>query len=95
LFAGDKMEGGWCKSDRSGREEIQFFWQGGEKKSLGVGILVAKRWIEKVIEVRRFSERVMLVRVLVGKQVINILSAYAPQPGRAMEDKEIFFGGDG
>jgi len=31
------------------------------------------------------------VRVLVGKQVINILSAYAPQSGRAMEDKEGFW----
>jgi len=64
--------------------------KGGEEKTLGVGILVAERWIEKLIKVCRFSERVMLVRLLVGKQVINILSAYAPQSGRAVEDKEGF-----
>jgi len=75
------QETGWCKSDKGGR---------GEEKLLGVGILVVERWIKKVIEVRRFSEKVMLVRVLVGKQVINILSAYAPQSGNAMEDKEEF-----
>jgi len=72
-------------------KKYKFYWKGGEEKSLGVGILVAKRWIEKDIEVCRFSERVMLVRVLVVKQVINILSAYAPQSGRAFEDKEGFW----
>jgi len=72
-------------------KKYQFYWKGGEEESLGVGVLLAERWIEKVIQVCMFSERVMLVRVLVAKQVINISSAYAPQSGRAMEDKERFW----
>jgi hypothetical protein len=33
----------------------------------GDGILVAERWIESVLEVRRVSERLMVVRLVVGR----------------------------
>jgi hypothetical protein len=69
----------------------KFYWKGGEERSMGVGVLVAERWIEKVIEVNRFDDRIMLVRVLVGKQVVNIVSVYAPQAGRLMAEKEDFW----
>src|SRR5208282_6513139 len=58
----------------------------------GVGILVAEKWIEKVIEVKRISERIMMLRVTVGKNVLNIVSVYAPQVGRSTEEKEEFYG---
>jgi len=54
-----------------------------------VALLVAERWIEKGIEVRRFSERVMMVRVLVGKQVIKILSAYAPNVSSKLRAQQL------
>ena len=57
----------------------------------GVGLLVADRWIEKVLEVRRVSERLMVVRVIVGRTVLNLISAYAPQAGRPRSEKEQFF----
>lgn len=69
----------------------KFFWKGGDEKGGGVGVLVAEKWIEKVIEVRRCSERIMLLRVLVGKRVVNLVSVYAPQAGRSMEEKEGFW----
>jgi hypothetical protein len=43
-----------------------------------------------VIEVRRVSERIMVVRIIVGKSVINLVSGYAPQVGRPREEKEEF-----
>ena len=35
----------------------------------GVGMLVADRWIEKMLAVKRVSERLMVVRVIVGRSV--------------------------
>ena len=44
-----------------------------------------------MLEVRRVSERLMVVRVIVGRTVLNLISAYAPQAGRPMPEKEEFF----
>jgi hypothetical protein len=52
---------------------------------------VAEKWVDKVIEVRRVSERMMVVRVIVGKSTISLVSVYAPQVGRSREEKENFF----
>ena len=48
----------------------KLFWMGCEKwiHGVGVGILVADRWIEK--DVKRVSERLMVVRVIVGRSVL-------------------------
>ena len=53
LSSGDWME------RRGARKlgEYKFFWMGCSKGIHGVGMLVADRWIEKVVEVRRVSER--------------------------------------
>ena len=44
----------------------------------GVGLLVADRWIEKVLDVKHESEGLMVMRVIVGKTVLNLISVYAP-----------------
>ena len=54
---------------------------GCEKGIHGVGMLVADRWIEKVLDVKRVSERFMVVRVIVGRSVLSLISVYAPQTG--------------
>ena len=68
----------------------KLFWRGGEKGIHGVGMLVADRWIEKVQEVKCVSERVMVVRVIVGRSVLNSISVYAPQAGYSRMEKEEF-----
>ena len=50
-------------------------------------MLVAKEWIEKVLDVKRWSERIMVLRVVVGRSVVNLVSVY----GRGKEEKEEFF----
>ena len=59
--------------------------------SAGVGILVEQRWIEKVLEVKRISERIIALRVMVGKRALNLICVYAPQVGREFEEKEEFY----
>ena len=58
--------------------KFKFFWTGCEEGTAGVGFLVAKRWVEKVLEVKRVSTRLMLLRVMVGGSVLNLISVYAP-----------------
>src|SRR5206468_934019 len=71
--------------------KYKFFWTGSKEGSSGVGILVAEKWLEKVVEVKRMNERLMLVRLTVGVRVVNIVSAYAPQAGRSYAEKEEFW----
>src|SRR5271163_3444951 len=86
-----RWKGGSAKM-LEGREgaRYKFFWSGSEEGVSGVGILVAERWIESVIEVRRVSPRLLVVRVAIGSSVLNVVCAYAPQVGRSYEEKEEF-----
>ena len=40
---------------------------------------------------KRVRERLIVVRVIVGRTVLNLISAYAPQAGRHMQEKEESF----
>ena len=57
----------------------------------GVGVLVAAKWIDSVVEVRRVNERVMVLRLAIGKSLLNVISVYAPQVGRTKKEKEEFY----
>ena len=74
----------------AGEEKYKLFWQGRKDGYAGVGILVAARWIDKVMEVTRISERIMFVWILVGKSIVDFVSAYAPQTGQREEEKKSF-----
>ena len=52
-----------------------------------VGILVASDILKQVVEVRRCNNRIMLVRIVVGEEVMTINSAYGPQVGLEEEVK--------
>ena len=69
----------------------KFFWSGNNKGTGGVGIALAEKWWEKVYEVQRVSDRIMLLRTVVGKLVFAIVSVYAPQVGRPKEEKDRFY----
>ena len=71
--------------------EYKCFWSGDKEGAGGVAVLVARKWQEEVTEVKRVSERIMLIRIRVGKRILCLVSVYAPQAGRAMVDKEEFY----
>ena len=52
---------------------------------------MAERWIDSVVQVKRISERLMVVGVMVGGSVLNMVSVYAPQVGRSLEEKMDFY----
>lgn len=59
----------------------KFFWKGGDVGESGVGIFVAEKYVEKVVAVKRLSDRLIILRVMVGGTVLNIVSAYVQQTG--------------
>ena len=68
----------------------KFFWSGGSDGLAGVGMLVAEKLVKNVIEVRKLSERIMLIRVATGTNILNVISCYSPQMGRPTVEKEEF-----
>ena len=70
-------------------KRYKFFWKGRDGLA-GVGVLIAEKWVERVTEVKKMSERMMLLRVSIGANILNVISGYAPQVGCSIEDKEEF-----
>ena len=69
----------------------KFFWQGCNKGTAGVGVFIAERWIDSAVNVVRVNERIMYVKLVIGKHIVNIDSAYAPQVGLSAEEKDDFW----
>lgn len=69
----------------------KFFWVGSKGGDSGVGVMVAQKWTQNVIGVTRINDRLIVVRLSIGKTILNLISVYAPQVGRSMEDKEEFY----
>ena len=63
-----------------------FFWQGCNRGTADVGVFIAERWIDSVV-----NERIIYVKLVIGKQIVNIVSAYAPQVGLSVEEKDYFW----
>ena len=71
--------------------DYKFFWKGCKEGLAGVGMLVEKKWVDNVMEVKRVSERILTIRVRVEMKILNLISVYAPQVGRTRAEKEEFY----
>jgi len=63
---------------------------GSRRTRNGVGILVNKILVAQVVEVRRNSDSIMSIKLVVGVKIINVICVYAPQVGLAEETKKAF-----
>ena len=57
----------------------------------GFGILVIEEISENVVEVRRKSDRVMAIVLILGREVMRVICAYGPQSGRTNAEKVYFY----
>ena len=55
-----------------------------------LGVFIAEKWIDRVVDVARVNERMMYVKLVIGMQIVNIFSAYAPQVRLSSEEKHDF-----
>ena len=69
----------------------KFFWVGNDQGTSGVGVLLAEKWVDKVYDVKRVSDRIMLIKLLVGETILTVLSVYAPQTGLEESVKDEFY----
>jgi len=63
---------------------------GGEEKSDGIGVFVAEKWVDSVVNVERHSKRVLILRNVLDNGLLTILTVYAPHSGKPEEEKESF-----
>ena len=45
----------------------KFFWVGNNQGTSGIGVLLAEKWVDKVYDIKRVSDRIMLIKLLVGR----------------------------
>ena len=44
-----------------------------------MGVIINKQLLENVVEVRRKGDRILLVKLILGREIFNVISVYAPQ----------------
>ena len=57
----------------------KLLWSGDTSGFVGVGILVAEKWVEMIISVDRTSCQQMSLRLLIGRKISYIISSNALQ----------------
>ncbi|ESO12089.1 hypothetical protein HELRODRAFT_158511 [Helobdella robusta] len=80
-----KGEGTRFVGAKGGRYKL---WWKGDDGAGGVGVMVREELVEKVLEVRRKSNGVIVVVMVFGKVIVRVISEYAPQQSRKEEEKD-------
>ena len=62
-------------------QKCKFMCQGCPEGVYGVGVMFSEEFVDSVVSVTRVSERLMMVRIVIGKLFVNVISGYAPQVG--------------
>ncbi|MDJ0933710.1 MAG: endonuclease/exonuclease/phosphatase family protein [Breoghania sp.] len=70
---------------------FKLLYHGVDRRRNGVGVILKEEFSERVLEVRRVSDRVVSVKLEIEGVIINVVSAYAPQVGCGREEKESFW----
>ena len=78
----------WIKGKDS---RYKFFWSGNSEGTNGVGFLLAEKWAGSVFDVQRPSDRIILLKLIIGKTVYAFISVYAPQSGRPVTEKDHYY----
>ena len=86
-----RYKGGSTRKYGKTGERYKLYWSGCKEGTEGVGVYVAEKWEEAVIAVSRIDARMMIVKLRIGEKIVNVLSVYAPQAGRPVEEKENFW----
>ena len=68
----------------------KIFYSGESNKRNGVGIIISQRWKDNVVEVKRVSDRLTVIKLKGGRGIVMIISAYGTQVGCTEEEKEAF-----
>ena len=70
LFRRNKVE----RERRKNMEGYKFYWMGCKEGTAWVGFLVADKWLKNVLEVKRIDNREIVLRIMVGKKELSLVS---------------------
>ena len=59
----------------------KMWYCGSENKKNGVGIILKKEHLDRVVELWRVTDRIICLKMEVDGVMLNVISAYAPQVG--------------
>ena len=73
-----RWKGAKCRFIGEREARYKLYWMGNAGGVGGVGIAVAEKWVDKVIEVVRVCDRLMMVLMVVGKVTCKLFGASPP-----------------
>ena len=82
-----RWRGSGCRFFGAIGKMYMLFWMGSKAKTDGVGIFIEEKWVDSV-SVERHSERVLVLKMVLGDCLLNVFTAYAPPSGKPDEEKE-------
>ena len=86
-----RWRGSSCRYFGATGKRYKLFWMGSEAKTEGGGIFVAEKWVDSVVSVERHSERILVLKMVLGDRLLNVFTVYAPHSGKPDEEKECFW----
>ena len=57
----------------------KFWYTGRDRNRNRVGVIINKQLLKNVVKVRRKDDRILLVKLILGREIFNVISIYAPQ----------------
>ena len=73
------------------RTGYKLWYTGINRSRNGVGIVVNKDLKEDVVNVKRYGDRIIAIKLVLGEEIVNVMSVYAPQVGLGDGHKEKFW----
>ena len=70
---------------------FKLLYHGVDSRRNGVGIILKEDYVKSVVEVKRKSDRMTSVKMKIEGVMVNVISAYAPQVGCELGEKEDFW----
>jgi len=85
-----RWRGSGCRFFGAIGKRYKLFWMGSKAKTNGVGIFVAEIWVNSVVSVKRHSERVLVLKMVLDDCLLNVFTVYAPHSGKPDEKRRDF-----
>ncbi|XP_071729179.1 uncharacterized protein [Rutidosis leptorrhynchoides] len=81
----------WKGSEAVEINDYKLWYSGSRISRNGVGIIIKKLHRDHVVDVGRFSDRIMSVSIIINEETFTVISAYAPHAGLGDVEKKNFW----
>lgn len=72
-------------------KEFKLFYHGINNQRNGVGIIILSKYINNIVNIKKVSDRLIVVKLVINKEIWNVVCAYAPQIVLEMSEKISFW----